>query len=62
MGDEVERARLIGCRDGLSHAMIAVGSLRDAITGPAGAYLPPHLPQPVDRPIKPLELISRNQG
>ncbi|MBR9837010.1 hypothetical protein [Salipiger thiooxidans] len=40
MTDE-ERTRLIGCRDGLSHALIAVGGLRGAITGPAGAYLPP---------------------
>lgn len=40
MTDE-ERNRLLGCRDGLSHALIAVGSLRSAITGPADAYLPP---------------------
>lgn len=38
---EEERTRLLGCRDGLNHALIAVGSLRSAITGPAGAYLPP---------------------
>lgn len=36
-----EHTRLIGCRDGLSHALIAVGYLRNAITGPLGAYLPP---------------------
>lgn len=40
MTDE-ERTRLIGCRDGLAHALSAVGSLRSAITGPSGAYLPP---------------------
>lgn len=38
---EDARTRMLGCRDGLSHALIAVGNLRGSITGPAGAYLPP---------------------
>lgn len=36
-----EYSRLLGVRDGLHHALLAVGSRRSSITGPAGAYLPP---------------------
>lgn len=32
---------MLGCRDGLSHALIAVSNLRRSITGPSGEYLPP---------------------
>jgi len=32
---------MLGCRDGLSHALIAVSALRRSITGPGGEYLPP---------------------
>ncbi len=38
---EEARARMLGCRDGLSYALSAIGGLRSAITGPADAYLPP---------------------
>ena len=34
-------AHLLGVRDGLTHALIAIGALRQGITGPAGGYLPP---------------------
>lgn len=40
MTDE-ERIRMLGVRDGLHNAIITVGKLRGAITGPANAYLPP---------------------
>lgn len=36
-----ERTRMIGARDGLASALISVNSIRDGITGPRGAYLPP---------------------
>jgi hypothetical protein len=37
-----ERAtHLLGVRDGLTHALIAIGALRQGITGPGGCYLPP---------------------
>lgn len=32
---------MLGCRDGLSHALVTVGNLRRSITGPNGEYLPP---------------------
>ncbi|MEM5542906.1 hypothetical protein WNY61_09150 [Sulfitobacter sp. AS92] len=35
---EDARTRMLGCRDGLSHALIAINSV---ITGPCGEYLPP---------------------
>ena len=38
---EDARTRLIGCRDGLVHALVAIGNLRRGITGPGDAYLPP---------------------
>lgn len=38
---EDARTRMLGCRDGLSHALIAVNNLRRGITGPSGEYLPP---------------------
>lgn len=40
MTDE-ERTRLIGCRDGLVHALNSISGLRRSITGPSGEYLPP---------------------
>lgn len=36
-----EDAHRLGCRDGLIHALCAIGRLRGAITGPANAYFPP---------------------
>lgn len=35
------RIRLLGARDGLIHALIAVSNVRGRIVGPGGAYLPP---------------------
>jgi hypothetical protein len=40
MGED-RRTRLLGCRDGLSHALNSISSLRRSITGPGGEYLPP---------------------
>ena len=39
--EEDARTRMLGYRDGLSHALIAVNALRRSITGPNGEYLPP---------------------
>jgi len=36
-----ERTRMIGVRDGLSHALISVRAVMGSITGPSGIYLPP---------------------
>jgi hypothetical protein len=37
-----ERAtHLLGVRDGLAHALVSIGRLRQGITGPGGCYLPP---------------------
>lgn len=33
--------RLLGCRDGLAHALISVRNVRQGLTGPGNAYLPP---------------------
>lgn len=40
MGED-RRTRLLGCRDGLAHALNSISSLRRSITGPSGEYLPP---------------------
>lgn len=39
--DSGEYMRLLGARDGLSHALMYVGSVKQSLTGPANAYLPP---------------------
>lgn len=39
--EEDRRTRLLGCRDGLAHALNSISSLRRSITGPGGEYLPP---------------------
>ena len=36
-----QQIRLLGARDGLIHALIAVSNARALITGPGGTYLPP---------------------
>ena len=33
--------RMLGVRDGLTHALISVSNIRRCITGPCGCYLPP---------------------
>ena len=38
---EEERARMIGVRDGLAHAMLSANQIRGSITGPRDNYLPP---------------------
>jgi len=38
---ECRFTRLLGCRDGLAHALISVQQVKHSLLGPANAYLPP---------------------
>ena len=41
MANQEHYFRLLGVRDGLSHARISVGNLKGRLRGPGGCYLPP---------------------